>query len=266
MSESETEGDSEEQTQDQEAGRLGLRGRAELFDVVFAAVQAADDEAIAEFTESGLTMHVVDPGNVLLSFVHVPADAFESYAAGNLSLGLELPRLVGTTKAADEEINLEWDREDYRLNAKAAGIDASLSTIDPDSIATQASNRDRIYENATVEFTVTARDLRTAMSAGDVINSDHCELHASDSEDGFTGLKFKGDTDDVDAEFRNAEFAQAGEDARVVLSVDYLKSLKQAVPIDAEMTCHTASDFPAIFVYESEGVEVEIMIAPRLDK
>lgn len=259
QTETDTEPD-EEQAED-EAGRLGLRADTDMLGVALDAIEAVADEAVAEFGPEGARVHVVDPANVLMADVSVPADAFESYAGRDLKLGLRVPRLMGVLKHADAEANIEWDREDYRLRVKAGSLDARLSTLDPTTVRTQELGED-LYKQTTVTFTIDGDDLTRAIRAVDVMGVDVVRLLAD--EDGFTGVKVRGDTDSVEVEF-DAEFSAATEPVESMLSLDYLKEVRKALPKDVELTVHGRTEFPAIIEFDHEGVEVAFLLAPRVE-
>lgn len=245
------------------AGEVDAIIGTDVLDVPLSVNEAAAQEAVAVFTTDAMTMHSVDGAGVLLGYARVPAAAFESYDASSLSVGLRLDRVSGIARQADDVVRLAWDKDAFKFKIEAGPADATLSTIAPDEVRTKLGSR-KVREETTTTATFEAADLFTAISSGDVIHAGVADVKLA--EDGFSGLVFEGDTDDVRVELESVDFDVAHEDVSVMLSIDYLKELRQAIPKDATVTLHAKTDFPTVWEFHAEGVDAEFMLAPRLDK
>lgn len=258
MSTSDT--DSDDESTDTTVGTFSGRIDSDTLKVILDALEASNIEAIFEFSEDGVAAHNVDGGSVLMTHIDVPASAFESYEARELSLGVDLNKLSNAN--VGDEMDLVWDTDDWRLHVDSGAGHAKLSTVDPEKVRTQ-DQKQKIWDGTDAEWVMPCDDLKTALQVVSSPRGSAVEVHASPD---FLGLRKAGDTDDWEAAFSNAEVERRDGSSMCLQNEDYLKSVRQAIPNDTdEVRCYTATDWPLIVEYSYEGVDVTFVQAPRIN-
>lgn len=259
MSTSDTESEPGDESTETSVGTFNGEIDSDTFGVILDALAAANIEAVFEFNDHGAMAHCVDGGSVLMTHVEAPADAFESYEASGLTLGLSLEKLSNAN--AGDVTHLDWDTDKWRLHVDSGPADALLGTVDPEKVRTQ-SPKEKIWAGADVEWTMPYDDLKAALKVVSSAKGSAVEVHANPE---FLGLRKRGDVDTWEAAFENAEVAERDGSTMCLQNEGYLKSVRQAIPNDAdEMRCLTASDWPLIIEYSHEGVDVTFVQAPRI--
>lgn len=261
MSTESPDAESEEQSEEQSPG--GFEGIIDsaTFEAALDALQCSMAEARFEFAEDGLVAHGVDPGDVFMSEVELPADVWESYEATGFNCGIRLEKLENMV-TGDGLVELSWDRDTHKLYIQSGPIEGHVGVMEPDEVRTQRPDED-VWNNADAEWTMPISDLKTALGATNPVGSDVAEFELSDE---FFGILKSGDTDSVRAEFEEAEIEELDGPVHVLQSQDYLGNVKSTVPKGAELRMLTATEWPLVMEYDIEGVSVTFVQAPRLPK
>jgi proliferating cell nuclear antigen len=228
------------------------------------SVSVLVDECKVRLNEDELSIRAVDPANVGMVDLTLPAAAFESYEADGGVIGVNLSRLedIAGMADADDLVHLELDEETRKLHIEMDGLSYTLALIDPDSVRQEPDIPDLdLPANVVLE----GAQLGRGITAADMV-SDHIRLRVDPDAEAFY-IEAEGDTDDVDLELDREDLIDltAGP-ADSLFSLDYLKDMNRAIPSDAEVVVELGEEFPVKLHYEfAEGMgDVTFMLAPRI--
>lgn len=237
---------------------------AEILQEALDSVSVLVDECKIHLDEDGLRIRAVDPANVGMVDLELAADAFEAYEADGGLIGVNLTRLDDIAGMADtgQLVDLELDEETRKLHIQIDGLEYTLALIDPDSIRKEPDIPDL---DLPARIVIEGRDIDRAVKAADMV-SDHIALGV-DAEQELFYVDAQGDTDDVHFELGADELIDITPgDARSLFSLDYLKDMNRAIPLNGEVTVHLGEEFPVQIHFEiAEGNgNVVFMLAPRI--
>jgi proliferating cell nuclear antigen len=225
------------------------------------------DECKVRLDEDGLSIKAVDPANVGMVELDIPAESFESYEADDEVLGLNLVRfedIVGMANKGDTVV-MELDEETRKLTIRIDGLRYTLSLIDPDSIHQEPNVPDLDLPG---DIEVAGRELRRGVKAAGMV-SDHMAFGVSDG-DGTFYMRAEGDTDDVRVDLGEDDVISldtGGEEAESLFSLDYLDSMAKAIPNDAAVAVEVGDDYPVKMNFEVAGGDAHVtyLLAPRIE-
>lgn len=237
---------------------------AEILQEALDSVSVLVDECKIHLDEDGLRIRAVDPANVGMVDLELAADAFEAYEADGGLIGVNLTRLDDIAGMAEtgQLVDLELDEETRKLHIQIDGLEYTLALIDPDSIRKEPDIPDL---DLPARIVIEGRDIDRAVKAADMV-SDHIALGV-DAEQELFYVDAQGDTDDVHFELGADELIDITPgDARSLFSLDYLKDMNRAIPLNGEVTVHLGEEFPVQIHFEiAEGNgNVVFMLAPRI--
>lgn len=225
------------------------------------------DECKIHFDGEGLHVTVCDAAAVaMIGPSHLSKRAFESYEApGRVTIGLNLARLLKFLKPADAGtlVHFGVDMETRRLKFEYGAADLEMGLIDPESIRSEPDVPDVELPNW---FIITGEQLSDALEIADLV-SDFVNVRV-DPDAGTVAFATQGDIDSGAVEYEasdcfDSEFSEASES---IFSLDYLRTLAEPIPSDAELTVDVGDEFP--MVLEWEGVDghlsVRQTLAPRI--
>ncbi|MFB6295899.1 MAG: DNA polymerase sliding clamp [Halobacteriales archaeon] len=237
---------------------------AEVLQETLDSVGVLVEECKIHLNEDGLEIRAVDPANVGMVDLSLPASAFESYETDGGLIGVNLSRLEDIAGMAESGtlVHLDLDEETRKLHIETDGLEYTLALIDPDSIRDEPDLPDL---DLPAEIVLEGRDINRAVTAADMV-SDHIALGV-DADDEFFYVDAEGDTDDVHFELGRDDLIDltAG-DAHSLFSLDYLKDMNKAIPSAAEVTIDLGEEFPVKLhfdIAEGDG-SVTFMLAPRI--
>lgn len=221
------------------------------------------DECKIRLTEDGLSIRAVDPANVGMADVDLPARAFETYEADGGVIGVNLDRLqdVLSMGSAGDLAHLSLDEETRKLHIEIDELSYTLALIDPDSVRQEPDIPD-LELPADVAFE--GSELARAVSAADLVG-DHVSL-AADPDDETFAISAEGDTDDVEVTLGADELATADvpERAESLFSLDYLEDMTRPIGSDVIVLFRLGTEMPVKFRYTNGEASVQHLLAPRI--
>ena len=225
------------------------------------------DECKVRLDEDGLSIKAVDPANVGMVELDIPADSFGSYEADEEVLGLNLVRfedIVGMANKGDV-VEMELDEETRKLTIRIDGLRYTLSLIDPDSIHQEPNVPDLDLPG---DIELAGREIRRGVKAAGMV-SDHMAFGVSGDEDTFY-MRAEGDTDDVRVDLTEEDvigLETGGEKAESLFSLDYLDSMAKAIPNDAAVDVEVGDDYPVKMNFDVAGGDAHVtyLLAPRIE-
>ena len=237
---------------------------ASAFNDALDSVSVLVDECRIHLNNDGIQIRAVDPANVGMVDMTLPAAAFEEYTGNGEEIGVNLNRLEDITGMAssDQEVIVELDTETRMLHIEIGGLSYNLALIDPDSIRQEPDIPDL---DLPAEVTLEGDQLNRGVTAADMV-SDHIRLRVDDNSEEFI-VEAEGDTDDVNLALD--EETLVGLDvasADSLFSLDYLKDMNKAIPGSEAVVAELGEEFPVKLHYNfAEGIgSVTYMLAPRI--
>lgn len=238
--------------------------RAGTLTAALEPVYALVEECKLNVNPDGLAVCAVDPANVAMVNIELPADACEEYHANGGVLGINLERLLDVLSMGDNDdiATLELDAETRKLHIDIEGLAYTLALIDPESIRQEPDIPDLDLPGT---YVVEGRELARAVRAADLC-SDHISLRAL--SDGEMAFHADGDTDNVNISVSGERLLSGhfGDDeaAESMLSLDYLQDVTRPIDTDTAVSILLGEAFPVKLRYSIDDTDVINMIAPRI--
>jgi proliferating cell nuclear antigen len=241
-------------------GHLSAAVESEHLKDFFDIADALIEEVVIEVSEDGFEFTKQDKANVALSGSELNTTAFESYDGDNLELGLNIDRTTEIlSQFEDDELVHLSMTDNGRLNYKGPLLEYNQALIDPDAIADAPELPG--FDNH-IKIEVDKEFLERGIKAADMV-SDHLTFWTT--EEDFI-IEADGDTDDVSLTSDGDDLeASPGEETTVMLSMDYMKDIKKALPSDT-VTLELNTNQPVIFSGDLEEGEFMHMLAPRIQE
>lgn len=299
MSQTAKADDTEEQAQEQEPTEVHVETGGDLFKSVTDTLDVLVDECKFRFEDDEATVTAVDPANVGMVDLHIPAEAFDAYdVPGSHVVGLNLDRLDTTTGYARKGGNSTDDPGDpvlleqvgRRIYVRVEPEDrmtrtGSFMSIDPDSIRQEP---DIPELRLPWEGEVDASQFRDALKeikkrfdhvrlspvveeTGDATlgedDGGYLSMYAMERGEGTDGERYVREED----EFRTQEKVLSGdgdEDDASLYSLDYLADMADAIVRAGFETVNLrlGDEFPLKMEFHESrwGISGTFMLAPRI--
>jgi len=237
-----------------EDARITIETTADVIKPVFAFGSKLVDEAKLQIDSSGLSYTAVDPANVAMIGLDVPAGAFETFDVDDTTLGVDMGDVntalrAGRQSKGDEiTLSVEGNRlsstvqRDY--DGTAMDLQNKVRLIDPDSIRQEPELPELdLPKSADIPRSL-FRDVVEQVNAV----SDHMAFRAEGA-----ALTFDGGGDKMKAVVKDVVDGREV-DVTSELSLDYVKDAKKAfAAIGAdELTLHIGQEMPVRFEFETE--------------
>ena len=224
------------------------------------------DEAKFTITPEGMTMKAVDAAHIAMIELDVDKDAFESYQADNVEIGLDLDKVKGVLKfaSAGDTVKMEQDESLGRLIFKVGNITRRMNLIDTSSM----SDPKVPQLSLTANIAVLVDELQKGIRASESI-SDHITLRAGPE---YFEFLCEGDTDSVSLKLdKGAEggLKSIDTDAEVcsMFPLDYISNILKVIPSGTILNIELDNDYPVKLVFSlADGkANVNYLLAPRIE-
>lgn len=226
---------------------------ARLLKKAVKASNAFLNEARLRLSEEGMAIKAVDAGNICLTDIFMPGEDFEEFNAKEGVIGLNVNRLNSILNAVRDDL-VELEVKDSRLKLKAGRINYSLALIDPSAL--KAEPKLPVLD-LRAETIVEGNEFRNAVS----MTSKVAENAVFEAGEGFYMI-----AEDTIENVRIDLSDHSGEQARVMLSLEYLKEIAKVVEKDDAVRIAIGTDLPARINIESEfSTTILYLIAPRIE-
>ncbi|MDO8841535.1 MAG: DNA polymerase sliding clamp [Methanocalculus sp.] len=238
---------------------------ADIFRESIDVISALVGECRLHINESGISTRAVDTSNVAMVSLELDADAFQSYSATEMEIGLDIAKMkniLGMVGKSDP-IDLELDPEGRKLQISFRSYRYSISLLDTKTIR-KDPNPPSLNLPAVVKITGDA--LNNAIKAAAVV-SDKIALKV-DPERSIFIMIAEGDTDNIKLELGkdDLEFVESAE-ARSLFSLDYLKDMGKVIGRADTVEIRLGIDHPVQFIFTiaQEKGRVTYLLAPRIE-
>lgn len=236
---------------------------AEALRDALEAVAPLSDEVKFTISPDGIKLKAVDPANIAMVFLDLPAAAFEYYQADACELGIDLVRLGDVLSMADkgENVTIELDAETHKLKVGVGSLSYTVGLIDPSAIRKEP----RIPEiDLPTSVTISGSVLRKAIKAAEKV-SDHVILGVDDTT---FFMEAKGDIDSLKLQIPANELLtlRSGE-SRSLFSLDYLIDMIKAAGKADEVVLELGLDYPIKMRFQiNKNVSIIYLMAPRIEQ
>jgi len=234
---------------------LSATANTRLLKKVIKASNAFLNETRVRISEEGIAIRAVDAGNICLTDIFIPKEDFEAFRVEEGVIGLNVSRLNDVLKAVkDDFVEVECNKN---LKLKTGKTIYSLSLIDPSSLKAEPKLP---VLNLKAETVIDASEFKNAVSMASKV-ADNVVFLAEENE---FHMIAEGDTEDVRIDL--SEGYAGGEQARVMLSMEYLKEIAKVVDKDDAVRIAIGTDLPVRISIESEfSTTILYFIAPRIE-
>ena len=240
--------------------------RADTLKGLVNVISTLIDEVKFTIAPEGMTLKAVDPAHVAMIELNIEAGAFESYAADQTEIGLDLDKVKDVLKlsSSGDIISMEQDEGYGRLIFKVGNITRRMNLVD-----TSSMNDPKVPQlELSANIEVPVAELQRGIKASENI-SDHIALTIT--EDYFE-LACEGDTDSVNLKLEKSQLSALeikGDSQKYcsLFPLDYFSNLIKAVPSDASIRIELDNDYPVMLNFalaEGKG-SVKYLLAPRIE-
>lgn len=219
-------------------------------------------EVRAKLTKQGLSIVAIDPANVALVSLKIPASAFSQLEVENdEEIGLNLDDLKSVLRRCSAGSSLVIHREDNMLKMQIQDKikrSFSLALIDIEAQEKQIpqlefANRIEIPSSHFAEAIEDA-----------LIVADACSLSTNKKENLFE-VHAKGSLNSSRTEFTADEAKLQIQDAKSKYSLEYLQKFVKAAKISDKAVLQFSSDYPCRLDFKNAGIELSFILAPRVE-
>ena len=241
---------------------------ASAFQDFITVIRGVVAESRIHFNDDGLHARAVDPGNVAMTDVRLGTDAFESYDAGAVTVGVNLTRLDDELDFANQGdlVRIRVDMETRKLKLDVGEhVKPTIGLIDPDSIRQEPDHPDLDLPNKAI---LSPDRIGTALDAVENV-TDHVRI-AWDGENEVFLFHGQGDIDDTRIEY-GLDALEGGshfdEETASLYSHGYLEDIHGAIPSSTDVVKIVFGDeHPTKWHYEAQdgSLSVTTMCAPRI--
>jgi proliferating cell nuclear antigen len=220
-------------------------------------------EVKAKITRAGLSITAIDPANVALINLKIPAAAFSQF---NLEkdeevLGLNLQDLKAVLRRATAGSKLTLETKDGMLNLAIQDTvkrSFSLALID-------LEQEERTIPQLEFENKVEMDSSAFSEAITDaVIVSDACSFVTSKAAETFV-IDASGTLNKSRSEFGSDEAKLIIKDGKAKYSLEYLQKFAKAAKIADKVQLQFSNDYPCRIDFRGENIEVVFILAPRVE-
>lgn len=215
---------------------LDVRIDADRLDGAVDGALAIADECRMAF-DDGMVLRVRDPADVAMAELELDRDAFETYSADAVTVGVVLDRLRDASSMADGDLIDLSLSADGRFDLTAGAVEYTFAPLAADAVRQVEWIEG---ETTAASVVMSGRALQRAVEAADLV-ADHATF-VVEAEDPALTVTATGDTDEVCLSFDEADVESidtgAGTDGPLesLYSVDYLADIVAGIPPDATVS------------------------------
>jgi proliferating cell nuclear antigen len=237
---------------------------ADIFRETIDAVTALVNECRLHINERGIRTIMVDTSNVAMVSLELEADAFSTYAAEPVEIGLDIEKIrammsmIGKT----ESVALELDNAGKKLKISFGGYEYSIALLDTKTIR-KDPNPPNLDLPAT--FEIAGFMFYDAIKAAAMV-SDKISLSVNPETQSFT-MNAEGDNDRIKRELVGGDVHYISCTAACSLfSLDYLKDMSKSISKADKVQIRLGNDHPVqfSFVYAGNKGKIRYLLAPRI--
>lgn len=222
-------------------------------------------EVRAKVTKQGLSIIAIDPANVALVMLKIPASAFSQLKVDEeeeeLGLNLDDVKAVLGRCGAGSSLILERENNDnlLKLNIQdKVKRSFTLSLIDIDS---EEKTVPQLEFNTRVE--IDAYTLTEAIQDAAIV-ADACTFITKKKEEVFI-VEAKGNLNSARAEFSSDEAKLQVQDCKAKFSLQYLQKFMKSAKLAEKAILQFSTDYPCRLDFKNPNLEIAFILAPRVE-
>jgi proliferating cell nuclear antigen len=229
-----------------------------------AIISELVNEVRIKITKQGLSIIAIDPANVALVILKLPATAFSQLkleANEPEELGINLSDLKAVLRRCNIGSSLVMQREDnlLKLNIqdKVTRI-FSLALIDIESEEKQPPKLE-FSSKIEIDATTLAEVIQDA-----AVVADACSF-ISNKKEGIFVIEAKGSLHSARAEFTSDEAKLQIQDAKAKYSLEYLQKFMKSAKLADKAILQFSTDYPMQIDFKTTALELGFVLAPRVE-
>lgn len=235
-----------------------------LLSDAIAIISELVTEVRARVTKQGLSIIAIDPANVALVMLKMPASAFSQFKLEHdetEELGLNLGDLKAVLRRCGIGSSLVIHREENLLKLDIQDKikrSFNLALID---IGGEEKQPPKLEFSSRVE--IDAVTLSEAIDDAAVV-ADACSFITSKKDNSFV-VEAKGSLHSAKAEFTSDEAKLQVQDAKAKYSLEYLQKFMKASRLAEKVILQFGADYPMQLDFKTARLELGFVLAPRVE-
>lgn len=238
--------------------------KAETMKGLIYIVSTLVDEVKLTAHPDSIVLKAIDAAHVAMIEVTVEKEAFDSYEADEVEIGLELDKVKSALKLAGpgDVVSMEYDAEQGRLTLAIGNLVRRMSVVDPSSL----SDPKVPQVDLLTDIKIGIDQIQKGIRAAETIKENHITLVAD--PEGFE-VFCEGDTDFVSLKVPAAELDSITAESQVksVYNLEYFSNIIKAIPAGTSLNIQLDTNYPVKLTFEfAEGhARVVYLLAPRIE-
>ena len=220
-------------------------------------------EVKAKINKDGFEITAIDPANVALVSLKIPAKVFSQFDLDKEEeLGLNLEDLKQVLRRAAPSSPLVIEKKDNTIKLKIR--EKSKRAFSLALINVEAEDKQVPNLNFSAKVELDSASFAESINDASIV-ADSCSLNASEN---LFLIEARGTLNSAKTEFNSDEIKiQAKENARAKYSLDYLVKFAKASKISDKVIVNFSNDYPARFDFKNQdGIELSFVLAPRVEE
>jgi proliferating cell nuclear antigen len=215
-------------------------------------------EVRIRFNEFGLSISAIDPANVAMINFKLPKSSFSQFETGEEILGVNLDNLKRILKRCGTSSSLILEKKENFLNIQIQDKIKRNFSLNLIEIETEEKEMPVLEYTASVE--IDSKDLIDSIEDCGVV-ADACSFII---QEGTFIMKAKG-IDSAMSEFSGDEAKIEAENCKSKYSLEYLTKFMKGAKLVEKTILNFAEDHPLKMNIKSEHVELNFLLAPRVE-
>jgi len=216
-------------------------------------------EVRIKVNEFGLSISAIDPAKVAMVGYKLPKSAFSEFESEDEVLGVNLDDFKKILKRCGARSSLILEREKNLLKIEIDDKIKRNFTLALIEIDTEDKDMPSLGFSNKVE--VNSEDLISSIEDCNVV-SESC---AFETKDGKFIIEAKG-MNSARTEFPSESVEMTGENCVSKYGLDYLQKFVKGSKLTSKTTLEFAKDHPLKFSIRAEHMEIDFILAPRVDQ
>jgi proliferating cell nuclear antigen len=215
-------------------------------------------EVRIKISEFGMSITAIDPANVAMVKFRLPKSAFSQFEAENEVLGINLDSLKRILRRCGSGTSLIIEKKENFLNIQIQDRIRRNFGLNLIEIEGQEKEMPNLDYSARVE--ISSPDLISAVEDGSVV-SDACSFVIKNRE--FI-IEAKG-LNSARSEFSGDEARIEAEECKSKYSLEYLQKFMKGAKLCEKTILNFANDHPLKIDIKTEHMELNFLLAPRVE-
>lgn len=230
------------------------------------AIAVLIDEAEFVIDENGLALKATDPSQISMVDFLLEKKAFKKFDSGEktkIGLDLDYLRQVMSRAKADDELTLELDESNSRLNVRFKGTSTRKFNLPLIDISSADLPNPKIEFDAEVKLLASL--LQDALKDAALISS-HVSIGVLDDKFVVKADSSKGNLDSVtEKDKKNLIELNAKQDATSMFPLEYLQDMLKAAQSSTEIDLQLKGNAPIQISYSIGEARIKYFLAPRIE-